>query len=275
MTDYASMTPDQLAFHEDYLDGIPLPWGWNLIDDIPVPPFEDCLAYQDFLTWLQRHIALIDQSTPSLSTLIVTDMLQRGQDRYGNLDRQIHLSATELAAVFMTNLPVRWTVETIAPALTAAGMSMARDRRGVWRIEGTSTITARPGSGGDWHATVYEPRGTRRCRLDEREFLILLMQQFLWKDQGGPPCPFGWALVPSELQALIPNAIAARLKYAHDVLSPMHIRWMRDHTIAYTQNPAAIDAESEAEIRRLRALALTRAREEMEADAMAQKAAMN
>lgn len=102
----------------------------------------------------------------------------------------------------------------------------------------TSTITARGGGGG---VQRFASRAVPAVSTRRRGSSILLMQQFLWKDQGGPPCPFGWALVPSELQALIPNAIAARLKYATcsvDTSGGCAIRHR-----PYTQNPAAIDAE--------------------------------
>ncbi|MFW0791594.1 hypothetical protein [Gordonia sp. CPCC 205333] len=270
MTDRKSTSTGQLAFRLRYLDRIPIEWHQELVEDIALPPFQSRGEYRTFLRRLRRQLGAGSHGEPSPTELAVTEIVRSGLRRCGPTDRQIELTAAELASAFVTNLPAPWTVHTLAPALVAAGMSMSKNTRGRWSVDGTSRISAYSAAEDCWHITVFEGGARRRGILDQQDFIVLLMQQFLSKNQGVSTCPLGWAFRPKELRALIPGAVAVGLSYANDILSPAQVAWMRDHTLAYAQDRGSI-AHDKAELLRLRSLASARARDALDSNTFEQR----
>ncbi|WP_040525076.1 hypothetical protein [Gordonia effusa] len=271
MTSDHSSTARQLAFRGRYLERIPLRWKRDLAEDIPLPPFSSPREYDNFLRRLRCQANAQVRTTGSPTAQAVTEMLGNGRDRRDPHDHQIQLTATELAAAFLTHLPAPWTADTLAPALSAAGMSMTRGARGRWIVDGASRFSAHSPNGNSWQVTVFEECTRHRGVIDDDEFVLLLMQQFLAKNQAGPPCPMGWAFAPNELRALIPGAVAVGLKYAADILEPIPATWIRDHALAYAHDPSSLAPEDQAELWQLRSLTIARARDELRVKTVARR----
>ncbi|NMO05020.1 hypothetical protein HH308_27745 [Gordonia sp. TBRC 11910] len=250
---------DQARFHADYLERIPIAWGWDLVADIPLPPFRSRSEFDRFLTHLREHVARSTKATSARSMAVVSEVIDEARTRR-RPRREIPLTATELAATFIVNFPAPWTVPTLAAALRGAGTTMTLDAADRWTLVGPPRIMARPTPEGGWHTTVFDDKRRRRCLLDDREFVILVMQHHLQLGQSPAPCPLGWALGTRELTRAIPRAIASRLTDGRRGLTAEHAEWIAHQAICYAADPMSVSPADIAELRRLRALSSAQAR---------------
>ncbi|MDV7100910.1 hypothetical protein R4227_12385 [Gordonia amicalis] len=193
-----------------------VPWGMPRVPDIPLPPFTSPDEHRRFSRMLALHLALIDDGSPSPSTMIVNALITER----GNSGPDLH--RLELDVTIRSFFPAPWTPTALARQLQTAGFGTApRDHHGRWEWLNDPDFTAHRTDGG-WLIDDHERGSHHYTRLAHPGDLVLLwMSHFTTRT----PFPFGWAVDDGDLTALGRPAAAVRSALDRDRALPYLENW--------------------------------------------------